>query len=91
MKDSKNTLNALSFFALMIIAFLLLIERFLPIIGITIGGSFIGILDTIKDLFVLIVIGISAFNFAKNGKKNVKILFWVAVVVYIVATILFWI
>ena len=91
MKNTKNTLNVLSYVALVIIALLLVISRFLPIVGITISGPIVNLLSTVKDVFVLIVIGISAYNFTSGNVKWVKILFWVAIIVYIVATVLLWI
>ncbi|MBE5734074.1 MAG: hypothetical protein E7347_03375 [Clostridiales bacterium] len=91
MKGSKNTLNALSFFALMIIGLLLVIERLLPIVGINISGVMVGVLSTVKDVFVLIVIGLSAYNFTSGNTRLIKNLFWIAVAIYIVATVLLWI
>ena len=91
MKNTKNTLNVLSYVALVIIALLLVISRFLPIVGINISGPIVSLLSTVKDVFVLIVIGISAYNFMAGNVKWVKILFWVAIIVYIVATVLLWI
>ena len=90
MKGSKNALNAISYVALVIIALMLVISRFLPIIGIVISGPVISLLSTVQDVLILIVIGISAYNFAVSNKKWVKILFWVSIIVFIVATILLW-
>lgn len=91
MKSDKKVLNVISYVALIIIAFLLLITRVLPILGLDVGGPLINVLSTVQNILVLIVVGVNAYNFAMTGEKWVKILFWVAVVVFIVATVLIWI
>ena len=91
MKGEKNALNLISFVALVIISFLLLITRILPMVGLNIEGSLVNLLETVKNVLVLIVIGINAYSFASNNKKWIKILFWVAIIVFVVATVLIWI
>lgn len=91
MKSSnKNTLNTLSYVALIIVALLMLINHVLPLIGLDIGGPLVNVLETIKNVFVLMVIGISAYNFLPGRAKWVSVLFWVAIIVYVVGTILLW-
>ncbi len=90
MKGSKHILNVISYVALVIVALLLIISTGLPLVGIIISGPIINLLSTIKEIFVLIVIGVSAYNFASNNKKWVKVLFWISIVVFIVATVLLW-
>lgn len=91
MKSSnKNTLNTLSYVALIIVALLMLINHVLPLVGLDIGGPLVNVLETIKNVFVLIVIGISAYNFLPGRAKWVSVLFWVAIIVYVVGTILLW-
>ena len=91
MKGEKKALNLISFVALVIISFLLLITRILPMVGLNIEGSLVNLLETVKNVLVLIVIGINAYSFAANNKKWFKILFWVAIIVFVVATVLIWI
>lgn len=91
MKSSnKNTLNTLSYVALIIVALLMLINHVLPLVGLDIGGPLVNVLETIKNVFVLMVIGISAYNFLPGRAKWVSVLFWVAIIVYVVGTILLW-
>ncbi len=91
MKNEKKALNLISYVALIIIAFLLLITQILPMVGLNVDGSLVNLLSTVQNVLVLIVIGINAYSFASNNKKWVNILFWVAVIVFIVATVLIWI
>lgn len=91
MKGDKNALNLISYVALVIVAFLLLINTILPILGININGALVSLLSTVQNLLVLIVIGINAYTFASTNKKWVRILFWVAVIVFVAATVLIWI
>ena len=91
MKSSnKNVLNTLSYVALIIVALLMLINHVLPLIGLDISGPLVNVLETIKNLFVLIVIGISAYNFLPGRAKWVSVLFWIAIIVYVVGTVLLW-
>lgn len=91
MKSSnKNTLNTLSYVALIIVALLMLINHVLPLVGLDISGPLVNVLETIKNVFVLMVIGISAYNFLPGRAKWVSVLFWVAIIVYVVGTILLW-
>ena len=88
--SNKNLLNTLSYLALIFVAFLILVNNILPLVGLDIGGTLIGVLETLKNVFILIVIGISAYNFLPGRAKFVSVLFWVAIVVYLVGTVLFW-
>ena len=94
MKNSnKNVFNLMSYVALIIIALLIVVDNFLPIIGVQFTGAigtFMNILETIKNLFILIVIGVAAYNFIGDKAKWVKVVYWIAVVVFIVGAVLAW-
>ena len=91
MKNSNtNILSMLSYVAMIILALLLLISNVLPMIGLNIGGAFINVLNTIQNVLVLIVVGVSAYNFVQGRAKWVNVLYWVAVIVFIVGTVFFW-
>ncbi len=87
---NKNILNLLSFFALAIVAVLIIINNLFPMVGIVIEGSFKNILSTVKDVFVLIVIGLCAYNFVAGKSKAWKIVFLVAVLLFVAGIILYW-
>ncbi|MBQ8427369.1 MAG: hypothetical protein IJX16_06405 [Clostridia bacterium] len=92
MKNSnQNLLRCISYLALMIVALLLAVEYLLPLIGVELGGIFINVLNTVKNIFIIIVVGVNAFNFVGGKAKWVKWLFWIAIIVIIVATVLMWI
>lgn len=84
---SKKFLNGLAYFALIITGLLMLISGVLPRIGIEISGSAIGVLELIKNLFVLLVIGGVAYNYILGKAKWIKVLYWIAVIVFIAANI----
>lgn len=91
MKNSnKDLLNTLSYVALVIIAFLLVIRTFLPVLGVNISGALVSILETVQNVFIILVVGICAYNFTIGKAKWVNILFWVAVIIFVVATVLIW-
>lgn len=90
-KQDKGILKTLSYVSLIIIALLVVITNLLPRIGLNINGPIVNLLSTVKDLFVLAVIGITAFDFT-HGKENwVRILYWVAVAIFVVGIIFIWI
>ncbi len=92
--SNKNFINLLAYCSLIIVALLMFVDKLLPVVGVQIQGGglgiFFNILRTISNVFTVIILGISAYNFAENNKKWIKILFWIAVVVFIVATVLLW-
>ncbi len=98
MKSSNSTkksfINLLAYCSLIIVALLMFVDRLLPVVGVTISGGWLGIffniLRTISNLFTVIILGISAYKFTEDSKKWVKILFWIAVLVFVVATVLMW-
>ena len=85
--SKKNIGNLLSFVALVILALLLTVSNILPLIGINLDGSLFGLLGLIKDLAVLIVIGLGAYYFTR-GNKVLNIIFWVAIIIYVACVIL---
>lgn len=90
-KSDKGIINALAYGALVLIACMLLITRLLPVLGVQISGPLVNILATIQNVLVLVVIGFYAYCFAENNRKWVKVLYWISVIVYVVATVLLWI
>ena len=50
----KGALNFIAFFSLFIVAVLVLINNILPLIGVSITGMFVNVLETIKDIFFII-------------------------------------
>ena len=88
---NKNILNTLSYVALVLLAVLLFVSKLLPVVGVTIEGTFINILDTAKNILVLVVIGISAYNFTINRARWITVLYWTAVLVFAVGTVLLWV
>lgn len=88
--SNKNILNLFSFSALIIVAILVVINNLLPIIGVEIKGSLMGVLSTIKDVLILLVVGLSAYAFVEGKTKAWKITFWVSVAVFAVGIILIW-
>ncbi len=89
--SNKSVLNLLSYAILMIVALLIVVNNFLPIVGIDTTGTFFVVLETIEKIFTLIVIGISAYRFTKNKHKAFKIIFWIAVALFALGVIFIWI
>lgn len=86
--ENKNIFNLFSFIVLVIAAVLIFVNKLLPVIGINAGGPLFAILDTIKDVLILIVIGLLAYNFAKGKKKGWKITYWVSLGLFVAGIVL---
>lgn len=84
----KNALNFIAFISLFIVAILVLINNILPILGITIGGILIKVLEIVKDVFFIILIGVTAYRFVSNKAKAWKIIYFIIFTIYIVGSIL---
>lgn len=92
MGNSKNQIiKTISYVSLIIIGLLVVIGSFLPLVGIVIKGALINILDTIKNVLVLIIVSVIAHGFISGKAKWVKVLYWVAIIVYITGIVLTWI
>lgn len=87
---NKNLINSLAFFALAILALLIVVNNLLPILGITIKGVIFSLLATIKDLLILIILGLTAYSFVENKSKNYLIAYWVFVGIFVLGMLLVW-
>lgn len=84
-KSDTKILNLLAFLTLCIVAVLVLVGKLLGL-----KGAPLNFLDTLKEVFVLIIIGISAYNYVLGKSKGWTIAFWVAVVIFVVGIVLIW-
>lgn len=89
--SNKNVLNLMAYIAFIVVALLIVVNNLFPLMGITIGGTLWNVLETVKNVLILLVLGIMAFNFTSGQAKWVKILYWVALVIFIVGTIILWV
>lgn len=90
-KNGKEKIvNFTAFFALAIIALLIVIKNFFPIIGITVQGTFVNVLETLQNVLMLLTLGIAGFNFVKDKKKGWKIAYWIIIAIFVIATVLVW-
>ncbi|MBO5045480.1 MAG: hypothetical protein J6C93_01245 [Clostridia bacterium] len=85
---AKNSLVRICcYVALILAAVLILVYNVLPLIGVNIGGKVIGALSLVKDIALLLGIGFGAYAFAASHGKAAKIVFWIALVVYVASAI----
>ncbi len=92
MKDNnKKILNLIAFIAFVVLAVLIAISG-LNSVGIEIFGStFLKVLETVKNVCVLIVLGYLSFVYVKFSGKFLKIVFIVAVCIFVAGTVMAWI
>ena len=91
MKDGEkqiNLLNLFAFVALVIFAILQVVGVFSHFNLLKIQGALITILDTIKNLCVAIVIGVTAYKFVKGKSKGYLYTYWISLAVFILCSIL---
>ena len=87
----KNSfLNLIAFLALVIVAVLFTISGVLPHLGIIIEGTVVNILDTIRSVFILIIVVCFSRNFVKGKAKWIKIIFWISIAIYVAGMVLIW-
>ena len=93
MKGSNNnsTLKAMSYIAFVVIALLIVVNNLFPLIGISITGPITNILETTKNVLILLILGIMAFKFATGCAKWVKVVYWIALVIFIAGTVILWV
>ena len=89
MKKEKF-INFIAFLSLLIVATLFVAKGVLPHLGVTLTDMVINILDTIRSVFILIIVGVFSYRFTKGKAKWVKILFWISIAVYVAGTVLIW-
>lgn len=92
-KERKNNgiFNLFSYIVLIVASILIFVNNLLPAVGITMGGVVFNILETLKDVLILIMIGIMSYNFILGKGKVAKIFYWVAIVIFVVGVVLRWI
>lgn len=92
-KSNTDFLAVLCYIVLIIAAFILLFNNLLPVCGVEITGNFwsklIGILDTVKDVCLLVALAMGSYVVSKKGKAWL-IIYIIAVIIFAVAIVLAW-
>jgi hypothetical protein len=85
-KKENNFFNILSFIVLIITAVL-------SVLGGSglLGDSFVNILRTINEVFILCVLAVSAYEFVSKKTKGWKIAYWIAFAIYVAGIVFIWI
>lgn len=94
MKNSEknvNILNLMAFIGVIIVAILEVFGLSFVKSWLSLGATLEHLLNTIKNICIIVVIGITAYNFVKNKSKGWLITYIVAMSIIVVATILAWI
>ncbi|HCH74091.1 MAG TPA: hypothetical protein DEV87_02780 [Clostridiales bacterium] len=92
MKSSdRNILSLIAFIALIVVAVLGVFEILAHFNVLTAQGALLNLLSTIKNICILIVVGITSYSFVSNKGKGLKITYWVAFSIIIACTVLIWI
>lgn len=84
-KKENNFFNLLSFIVLFISAVLSLLG------GILNGSTLVNVLKTISEVFILIVLAVSAYRFVSKKSKGWKIVYWISFAIYVASIVFIWI
>lgn len=86
--ENRSIFYFFSFIVLVIAAILIFVNKLLPVVGVNASGPLFTILDTIQNIFVLLVIGFFAYYFVSGKKKAWKIVYWISLALFIVGIVL---
>ena len=94
MKNSEgnvNVLNLMAFIGVIIIAVLEIFGFLARHEWLNISGGFINFLNTLKNICILLVVGLSAYNFVKGKSKGLLITYIVAMCIIVLMTFFVWV
>ena len=86
-----NILNLMAFIGVIIIAVLEIFGFLASHDILTVGGALVNFLNTLKNVCILVVIGITAYNFVKGKSKGWLITYIIAICIIILTTVFIWI
>lgn len=81
--------NFMAFVGFIIIALLEVLSLIDSLI--TFGPVILNLLNTIKNVCVLVVVGVFAWRFVADKGKGLKITYFIALAVFVVFTVLMWV
>ena len=90
-EKNVNILNLMAFIGVIIIAVLEIFGFLASHDILTVGGTLVDFLNTVKNLCILLVIGIMAYYFVKGKSKGWLITYIVCVAIIVLTTIFIWI
>ena len=90
-EKNLNILNLMAFIGVIIVALLEVFTFFSSHNILTLGDALTNFLNTVKNICILLVIGISAYNFVKNKGKGWIITYIVAISIIVLTTVFIWI
>ena len=76
------------YIALILAAVIIFVNNLLPLCGINVSGPVMKALATVRDIALLIGIVFGAFAFARSKGKAWRIVFWIALALYVASVIL---
>ena len=92
MKDTQKKVNVLHFIAFVSLVVFAVLQIFSALKSvIQLGAVLTNVLETVKNIGIILVFGITAWEFVANKSKGFKITYWICLVIFILATIGLWI
>ena len=92
MKETQKKVNVLHFIAFISLVVFAVLQVFCALKSvIQLGAVLTNILETVKNLGIILVFGITAWEFVSGRSKGFKITYWICLVIFILATIGLWV
>lgn len=92
MKDTQKKINVLHFIAFVSLVVFAVLQIFSALKSvIQLGAVLTNVLETVKNIGIILVFGITAWEFVANKSKGFKITYWICLVIFILATIGLWV
>lgn len=92
-KSNSDFLAVLCYIVLIVTAAILLFTNLLPVCGIKLTGDFwnslLNVLNTVKDVCLLIALALGSYVVSKKGKAWL-VIYIIAVIIFAVAIVLYW-
>ncbi len=88
--NKKSFLSCLAFIAFIVLAVLIALSGLSSLNIEIFGSTVLKVLETVKNVCILVVLGYLSFVFVKTSGKFLKIVFFVAVCVFVAGTIMAW-
>lgn len=80
-RERQNLVSVCAFWGLVIASLLYVTYGIFNLFGIF--SEFLGIIDLVGKIALCIAIAVAAYSFTKGKKKGWKILYWIALLIYV--------
>lgn len=85
-REKRDLTKFCAFWGIVIAAVLFVLSGILGLLKVT--GLIVGIVDLVGKIALVLAVGIPAYDYTKGKKKAWKIVYWVALAIYVLGVVL---